>query len=171
MKTHGLLAGLATVALASALSPSPASAATSNRAITQLATGICGANNPANDVYLRRLPTGLKNAGANNISVVCSLWGDDGTAQAATSMWVYFRNDKNVAGKVYCTLAMGVPEYSQVVVTGSIIVPAASSASFYYDTDDYGTSIDKQWVNLQCSLPPGYSMREVAMMYDEDIGT
>jgi hypothetical protein len=171
MKTVPLIVPLAAAALGLALASTPASATLSTRSIMQQASGICGANNPANDVYLRRLPTGLKSAGASNISVVCSLWGDDGSTQAASAAWVYIKNEKAVGANVYCTLAMGVPEYSQVTVTRTVYVPAGATSAVFWDTTAYGTSIDKQWVNLQCALPPGWSMTEIGMTYDENVGT
>jgi hypothetical protein len=167
-----LTAAALTAGLVAALAPANASAFTlATRTILEQAVGLCGANNPANDQYLRRLVTGLKNAGTSNVSVVCSQWGDDANAQAAQLAFANIRNDKPTGMNVYCTLTMGQPGYSQVAITKGIYVPANTTSTVSWNTSNYGTNEEQQWVNLQCALPPGYALREIGYVYDEDIGT
>jgi hypothetical protein len=147
-----------------------ATAVTTTRTVGQLANGLCGANNPANDPNLRRLPTGLKNAGTTTVSVVCAQWADDTTAAVANSVVVYFKNDKTVGANVSCTLSMGVPYYGQVASTRSVYVAAGGTANILWDADQYGTNANQQWVNLQCSVPSAFTMREIFFSYDEDVG-
>jgi hypothetical protein len=147
-----------------------ASAATVGRNIVQLAAGICDANNPVNDQYLRRLPSGVKNASTTNISVVCSLWGDDYTAAAMTGAGVYFKNEKTTAGTVTCTLQAGIPYYGQLARTKSLTIAAGGYDFIPWSTADYGTGTNMQWVNLQCSVPAGWNIREVYVLYNENVG-
>jgi hypothetical protein len=154
-----------------ALAPGASSAATVQRVIGQLANGLCGANNPANDPSLRRLLTGLRNVGTSNVSVVCSQWGDDYSTLAATSTVVYLRNDKATGANATCILAMGTPFHGQVTVTKTIYVAAGVAVPLSWTTVDYGTNVDMQFINLQCSLPPGFTMQEIGLQYDENIGT
>jgi hypothetical protein len=157
------------VALAGAAST--ATAATGSRFIWQLAPGVCGANNPANDVSLRRLPTGLKNASTGPVSVVCSMWGDDNNAVPMSVAYVYIKNEKTVGANMTCTMSAGTPYYGQVAITKTIYIAAGATSNFDWDGSDYGFSADIQWFNLQCSLPAGWSMRELQFGYSEDIGT
>jgi hypothetical protein len=158
------------LALATLLS-SAAPAATVQRRIFQLAPGICGANNPANDSQLRRLANGLRNSGTSTISVVCTLWGDDGTVAAASAVQLYFGNNKATGATLACTLTMGLPLSSQTTSTKSQSVAGYGiNALLEWNTGDYGTSGDAQWATLQCSLPPGITLNEISMTYLEDVG-
>jgi hypothetical protein len=162
---------LAALVLAASLA-SPAPAATQTRYIIQLAPGVCGANNPANDVSLRRLPTGLKNAGTSTVSVVCTLWGDDGTAAAATNVRVFFSNGKPTAATITCTLHMGLPVTFQTTSTKSANVAGYSSNNqLSWGTTDYGSDANAQWATLQCSLPPGFTLAEFNVNYEENVGS
>ena len=161
---------LALAALFAAATPGLAAAASTQRFIVQLASGLCGANNPANDSSLRRLPSGLKNAGSSNVSVVCSQWGDDFATAPAYTAYVYFRNDRSGSYKVTCTLTMGTPNYSQVASTQTITIAAGATGHLQWTTADYGSDNNMQWVNLQCSVPPAFSMREVGFGFEQEIG-
>jgi hypothetical protein len=147
-----------------------AEATTVNRTILQLATGVCDANNPANDPNLRRLPNGLKNASAGSVSVVCSQWGDDNTASFMAYAVVWFKNEKAAGATVNCTLSAGTPFYGQTAITKSVYVAGGAEGSVTWDFNDYGFSSNMQWVNLQCSLPAGWSMRDIYFSYAEEVG-
>jgi hypothetical protein len=165
------LAPLAVAALVAAVASPPSSAMTATRNIVQVGSGLCAANNPTNNTSLRRLPQGLRNVGSVNVSVVCSLWGDDATAAAASAVAVYLRNEKTDGTHVTCTLTMGTPFYTQSASTKTTDLPGADGSQLEWSTADYGTDGDKQWVNLQCSLPPGIVIEEIHMAYAEDIGS
>jgi hypothetical protein len=162
---------VAALVLAAAVAPS-APAATAPRGIIQLAPGICGANNPANDAQLRRQSYGLRNVGTTTISVVCTLWGDDYTVAAATSVRLFASNGKATQASMSCTLHMGLPVNGQTTSTKVLTIPGYNSNSqLSWTTTDYGTSQDAQWVTLQCSLPPGFTIAEINMNYDENVGS
>jgi hypothetical protein len=146
------------------------SAATVSRTISQNAPGLCSANNPANQQYLRNLLGGLKNATTVSVSVVCSKVGDDQTVNAMNSAFVYFKNEKATSGTVTCTLAAGSPFYGQTNYTRSATIGGGGTGSIFWDTTDYGSSNHNQWVNIQCSLPAGWVMREVGSLFDENVG-
>jgi hypothetical protein len=148
-----------------------ATAATVDRTIMQLAPGVCGANNPVNDPSLRRLPTGLKNATTVNVSVVCNMWGDDATAAVMGYVFVYFKNEKTTSSSVTCTLSAGVPVYGQTTSTKSMTLAAGAVNFLAWNSADYGTDVNTQWVNLQCSVPAGWSMRELGVVYSENVGS
>ena len=162
---------LVAVAVAAVLVSGAAPAAVVTRDIVQLANGMCDANNPANEQYLRRLPTGLRNGGATPVSVVCSQWGDHYNAAAVKYVRVNFKNDKTVPTTVTCTLTMGTPMFGQVTSTKSEYASAGGGeAAIVWNTEDYGTDATSQWVNLQCSLPQAVTMREVFFRFDQDVG-
>ena len=144
-----------------------ASAAYVDRVLSQLAPGLCAANNPANEQYLRYLLSGLRNAGTANVSVVCSKVGDDLTGASMTQAYVYLLNNKATEGTATCTLASGSPYYGQVSYTKTVTVAAGLEGAAVWTTSDYGTSADNQWVNIQCSLPPGWTMQEVGSAFAE----
>jgi hypothetical protein len=169
MRLH--LSPLAIAAVAAALASPLASATTAPRNIVQVGSGLCAANNPANNTSLRRLPQGLRNVGSVNVSVVCALWGDDATAAAASAVAVYLRNEKSEGTHVTCTLTMGTANYTQVATTKTTDLPGADGSQLEWGTADYGSNADKQWVNLQCSLPPGIVIEEVHMAYAEEVGS
>jgi hypothetical protein len=147
-----------------------ASAATVARSVMQLAPGVCGANNPANDVNLRRLPVGLKNAGTVSVSVVCSQWGDDNNSQAMGAAYIYFRTEKTTPATVTCTLSAGTPFYGQVASTKSLTLAGPTTGALVWTEADYGSSADTQWANIQCSVPAGWLMRELVFSYAENVG-
>ena len=170
MKTRQLplLAAVAAVLL---LAPAPGmGAASKTRTVMQLANGLCGANNPANDPKLRRLTSGLRNTDPANVSVVCSQWGDDATGSASSFVFVYFRNDKAVSASVSCTLTMGVPSYTTTTSTKSLSLAAGASNFIGWNTSDYGSDLNAQWVNLQCSVPQSFTMREIGFNIEEYVG-
>jgi hypothetical protein len=172
MNNRKLKTTLCSIALAALASVATnASAVTSQRVIMQLGPGSCGANNPANDQYLRRLPTGLKNATTTNISVVCSLWADDPSPAAMSFVGVFFKNEKATGSTVNCTLSAGTPYYGQIASTKSLYVAAGGTSQINWNTSDYGSGTDTQWVNVQCSVPAGWSMRELSYFYEEEVGT
>ena len=162
---------LALATLVVALIPLTTTAVTQDRKILQVATGLCGSNNPVNDQYLRRLPSGIRNSGTVNISVVCSQWADENTVGPASQVFAYFRNDKAVAYNVTCTLSEGIPFYGQVTSTKTVSVPAAGSDFISWSTADYGSADKSKWTNLQCSLPQAFTIREIGMTYPENVGT
>ena len=145
-------------------------AATTSRGITQVASGSCGANNPANDANLRRLPTGLRNVGTTAISVVCTQWGDEYGSTSPIYVYVFFRNEKTTTISVSCTLSQGIPYYGQVSTTRSISLGGGVVSSIQWDDAQYGTSWQQMAANLQGSLPPGVTMREIGFAYNENIG-
>jgi hypothetical protein len=147
-----------------------ASAATVGRTLSQLAPGLCNANNPANQDYLRNLLTGLKNATTVNVSVVCSKIGNDQATSAMSSVFVYFKNEKATSGTVSCTLAAGSPYWGQTNYTKSMTLAAGASNYIGWTVADYGSSTHNQWVNVQCSLPPGWNMQEVGSIFQEEVG-
>jgi hypothetical protein len=51
------------------------------------------------------------------------------------------------------------------------MVGGNASSNLFWDETDFGTMADKQWVNLQCSLPQAFTLREIGYTYNEDIGT
>jgi hypothetical protein len=169
MRTSLLIPCVAT--LVAVLAPATVDAATTQRSILQMAPGLCGANNPANDPYLRRLTNGLKNGGTTTVSVVCSLWGDSTATSYASMAYVYFKNDKTTGVNVNCTLSMGRPRDAQTAITRSTYVAAGAVASTVWTNADYGNDANKQWVNLQCSLPSGVVIREIGADMHEEIGT
>jgi hypothetical protein len=144
---------------------------TQTRTVIQLATGLCGANNPANEPKLRRLPSGIRNTDPANVSVVCSQWGDDAAISGSSYVFVYFKNDKAVNYTIACTLTMGVPSYTTTVVTKSVIVTAGTDNFIGFSPSDYGSDTNAQWVNLQCSLPQAFTMREIGFNTEENIGS
>jgi hypothetical protein len=160
----------AVAALVALSGVAPASAAVVTRDIVQLANGMCDANNPANEQYLRRLPTGLRNGGANTVSVVCAQWGDRYNAAAAKYVRVDFKSDKSVPTTITCTLTMGTPLFGQVTSTKSEYLAAGGETAIVWNTEDYGVDPSAQWVNLQCGIPQAVSMREVFYRFDQDVG-
>jgi hypothetical protein len=157
---------LLALALAAA---STAGADTFERQMVQVASGTCGANNPANDASLRRLVTGLKNSGTTTVSVVCTLMADHNNVEAPSLVYIYARNDKAVGGNISCTLTQGIPSSGQSATTRSVYVSAGGTQVLQWTQADYTGSSAMAEPNLQCSLPAGWSLQEVGYFYYETI--
>jgi hypothetical protein len=151
------------------MAPAP-QAAQQLRSVIQMAPGICGANNPANDTSLRRLSSGLRNTGTVTVSVVCTLWGDDSSPEAAVAANVYVRNDRASGANFTCTLTHGIPVYGQTTSTKTVYVAANSGGVLSWTPTDYGTGTNQQWVMVQCSLPQAMTIQEITSAYYEDVG-
>jgi hypothetical protein len=148
------------IGLAAAL---PAARAATTTETRQLAPGVCSANNPANDASLRLLPaSGLRNAGTQNVSVVCSFAGNAAAGNAITWIQVRVRNDRAVEYPVTCTLWLGVPG-NNVASTQAQTLTANSDGQFFWDGTQYGSDALKQAVNLQCSLPQSFTLMDIGV--------
>jgi hypothetical protein len=141
----------------------PSAGAATTSELRQLAPGVCSANNPANDPALRLLPaSGLRNAGTQNVSVVCAVAGNAAAGNAITWIQVRVRNDRTADYPMTCTLWLGVPG-NNVASTQAATVSAGSDGQFFWDGTQYGNDALKQAVNLQCSLPQGFTLMDIGV--------
>jgi hypothetical protein len=161
--------GLGLVLALVACFPASVGAATQQRLVLTIGSGICSANNPANEPNLRYLTTGVKNAGSTTISMVCAEWGDRLAGAAPTSVYVIVANDRLSTVGVSCTLSQGTFAAGQVAVTKSVSIGAAAFETLTWTQSDYGASQNQQPLNLQCSLPPAGVLRDIGYYYDEPV--
>lgn len=160
--------GVLIVGLASILAAPSTLAVEKARYKVQLASSICHPINPAKDEVLRRNLNGLRNNDVVNVSVSCTLQGDE-MSPGLTNVFVYFRNTAGDSRTVGCSLVTGIPFYGQSTFSKSFVMtPGLQAAHFWEPTTDFPAGT--KYANLQCAIPPGVVMSEIGLYDLVDVG-
>jgi hypothetical protein len=146
-----------------------AGAATQQRLFMQGATGPCDAVNPVSDSKLSRTSTGLRNVATTNVLIGCSMLGDEASTGPAAQVFIYFKNHTGTTKNITCTLAT--TPYWGISFSNKTITLAGNGYDYLeWTPGNYPSTIQARVMNLQCTLPPGISAREIGVRYNEDVG-
>ncbi|RNF85335.1 hypothetical protein EER27_06110 [Lysobacter psychrotolerans] len=134
----------------------------------QNAGGLCGAVNPADEAGLRRYATGIRNTGATNVQIACSLAGDD-YGLGMTQIFVYFKNNAPRNHDVTCTAAAGTQFYGFTYSTKTMTLgPGGYNFLSWVPPTDFPAN--KRVANVTCTLEPSVTIHEVAERHNENVG-
>lgn len=164
----GLSTAAGVLALATVVAD-PADAAVGDRYFTFAASGVCAVNNPDFDASVRRRATEFRNAGSETVVVSCGLVTDDyPTLGSLAQVAVHVTNHRAATAAIGCTLTGGTSQEIQVSNKKTQSVAAGATAAIFWNSTHYGTS--RQHASISCSLPAGWSVNELTVVYTEDIG-
>lgn len=167
--TKSLVASLGLGLLAAA---GTASAEPVLRDVTVNATGYCQAALPAYETSLRKRPTAIRNEGAANAFVSCSLPGDYFNVGGNYFAAVTFANAGASVANVSCTFVDGLaapwqeggPVYRQGAVN---VQPGTVNYLVWEPGAEEAFSAN---ANFSCSLPPGVEIHFIEIQFEEDNG-
>jgi hypothetical protein len=167
MKLQALIA--ASLVISTGLMAGPAHAVEKLRTVKQNAPAICGAVDPADDVYLRRYPPSLYNAKPGPVQVICQLPSVDANGPGISSGGLSIKNNTGVSGTVACTAATG---YTISGVTykykEASFAPGAHNF-MTWDASDFSPD-DFDMLGVSCTLPRGFAVHLLYFHYTEDVG-
>lgn len=148
--------------------PSTGNAVEVTRQVVQNAPGICGAVDPAEDLYLRRYPPSLYNAKPGPVQVICQLSGD-ANSNGVTYGGAYFKNSSAVAGTVACTMAAGSTHFGvSYKYKSQLFAPGENSFIGWAASTDFPAG--KANISFSCTLPQGFAIHELWFYYNENVG-
>lgn len=170
MKRSAMSVGSCAIALGLAVS-GPVSAIEVQKIFLQNAPAICGAVDPADDIYLRRYPPSLYNAKPESVQVICQMPTVDGgsSGSGANSGGLYFKNNTGASGTVSCTGSAG-STFFGVTNKFKSKVFAAGAYSFISWTEGTDYPVDTDNLNFSCTLPKGFAVHDLYFYYDTEVG-
>jgi hypothetical protein len=143
-----LAVGLCTLA-------SPASAEIIAKDYFINASGNCNGALPTYEGALRKRPLAIRNEGATNAFVSCSIprsQADDGY----TIVGAYFSNSSGSDKTINCTLVDGAGGFGAAALYPKSLMLAAGTTDFIaWSSAEFELTEFASWINLSCNLPAG----------------
>lgn len=154
-----------------AIAPFAARATFETRVMWHAASLSCDATNPEFDPSLRRQVNALRNVGTEMVVVTCGTMTDNAITNGMFSeVRIYLQNHRGVEAQASCTLHAGAQSdiaapqkiKKTVVVAGGATGSLVWTAAEYYEWHKHAVIV--------CNLPIRWSVRDVAVTYDEYVG-
>lgn len=151
-------------------------AAEVKKLMSQNAPGVCGAVDPANDIYLRRYPPSLYNAKPGPVQVICQATAPDapsgGSGSGTTYGGLYFKNNTATTGTVACTMTAGTTSQGTFSkFKANSIPPGALQFIGWNSANPSELPTGKGPLNFSCTLPRGFAVHNIFMYYMTEIGS
>lgn len=163
------LAGALACLVALSAAPFPADAAFKTRVLWHAASAVCDTTNPELDSSMRRKANEFRNIGTEPIAVACGTMTDTLVIDGGFSqLVVYLQNNRAGTASASCTINAGTAQDTLYTNKKTVSVALGSIGSLSWTPADYGNT--RKHATVSCALPVGWSIRDLAVTYEEYVG-